>query len=59
MKLDSHDLLAALALVGVVVLVVSGNLEASAALTFLGGLVLRSPLDRGADGSEAPPSPGD
>lgn len=46
MKPDSHDVLLGLSLVGVIALVLTGHLEASAALTFLGGLVLRSPLDR-------------
>lgn len=54
MKTTSHDVLLGLSLVGVIALVLTGHLEASAALTFLGGLLLRSPLDRPAPEAEPP-----
>lgn len=43
--LTVHDLLALIAAVGVLVLVALGKLDVQAAFTFLGGLVLRSPID--------------
>jgi hypothetical protein len=57
MKLTVHDLLALIAAVGVLALVLVGKLDPTAALTFVGGLVLRSPMDRPEEGQAGPDGP--